>query len=252
MSSIDSTGNLTSITIEERIAAGVAPDPVEDPVEIKITETEIPQKAEDTGSAPLVEQTGQKTAEESVIFSTASTAGTATAGPTFVASDDAATSGPESSAEPDVSSPQERVSPSNPYQGIVPMAYPFRDPDWESAEKGYHTLAIQEINALARSYNLMAPKIAQKPYYTLSRELNRCYADIAPTLADEILNRSRKGPVRVQVAMHKEGGIMEKFQGTGHVAKVRDEPGERGYGFKEFWRDLFAKDEKKGNDRQVA
>ena len=124
------------------------------------------------------------------------------------------------------------------------MAYPFRDPAWERAELSYHTLAIREINDTARSYNLMAPKIAQKPYYNLQRELNRCFAEVAPTLADEILARSRKGPVRVQVSMHKEGSLLEKFQGGGHVAKVRDEPGERGYGFKEFWRDLFGKDEK--------
>jgi hypothetical protein len=35
---------------------------------------------------------------------------------------------------------------------------------------------------------------------------------------------------------------MEKF-GTGHVAKVRDEEVEKGYGFKEFWRDLFRREE---------
>jgi hypothetical protein len=34
---------------------------------------------------------------------------------------------------------------------------------------------------------------------------------------------------------------MEKF-GTGHV-KVRDEDVKKGYGFKEFWRDLFRKEE---------
>ena len=129
------------------------------------------------------------------------------------------------------------------------MAFPFRDPDWERTENSYQKLAVEEINALARSYNLMAPKMAQKPYYNLARELKRCYADVAPTLPDEILNRSRKGPVRVQVSMHKEGTLMDKFQGTGHVAKVRDEPEHRGYGFKEFWKDLFSKDERK---KQVA
>ena len=122
------------------------------------------------------------------------------------------------------------------------MAYPFRDSQWEKAENAYHTLAINELNNLTRSYNLMAPKIAQKPYYTLSRELERCFADVAPHLADEIARRARAPTVKMEIIGHREGGIMEKF-GTGHVAKVRDEDVKKGYGFKEFWRDLFRREE---------
>ena len=145
-----------------------------------------------------------------------------------------------SASSPPVPEPSE--SPVTfPSERVLPMAYPFRDPEWDKAENAYHSLAVAEINATARSYNLMAPKMAQKPYYALHRELNRCYAEVAPTLADEILTRSRKGPIRVAVSMHKEGSLMDKFQGTGHVARVRDESTEKGYGFKQFWRDLFAK-----------
>jgi hypothetical protein len=124
----------------------------------------------------------------------------------------------------------------------LPMAYPFRDSQWEKAENAYHTLAINELNSLTRSYNLMAPKIAQKPYYTLSRELERCFADVAPHLADEIAQRARAPRVKMEIIGHREGGIMEKF-GPGHVAKVRDEDVKKGYGFKEFWRDLFRREE---------
>jgi len=125
---------------------------------------------------------------------------------------------------------------------VLPMAYPFRDPQWEKAEKAYHTLVMNELNNLTRSYNLMAPKIAQKPYYTLSRELERCFADVAPLLADEIAQRARAPRVKMEIIGHREGGIMEKF-GPGHVAKVRDEDVKKGYGFKEFWRDLFRREE---------
>jgi len=130
--------------------------------------------------------------------------------------------------------------------GIIPMAYPFRDEAWETAESAYLNLAVNELNSLTRSYNLMAPKIAQKPYYTLERELNRCYADVAPTLADEILERSRKPRVKVPVVGHKEGGIMERFGAEkyhGHVGTIRDEAGAKGYGLKEFLRDMFRKDD---------
>ena len=131
---------------------------------------------------------------------------------------------------------------SNTPPAVLPMAYPFRDAQWEKTENAYHMLAINELNSLNRSYNLMAPKIAQKPYYNLSRELARCFADVAPILADEIAQRARAPNIKMEIIGHREGGIMEKF-GTGHVAKVRDENAEKGYGFKQFWRDMFRREE---------
>lgn len=219
LSSIDPTGMLTTITVEERIAAGVAPEPREDPVEIKVTQT---TPAQDSQGQPISAPT-EVLAEDSVVLTR-----------------EAIQTQPKSTAEHE-ESPSATPNPSLP-ERVLPMPYPFRDEAWEKAEHSYQSLVINELNALARSYNLMAPKIAQKPYYNLARELKRCYAEVAPTLADEILNRSIKGPVRVQVAMHKEGSIMNKFQGTGHIATVRDEPENRGYGFKQFWKDLFSKD----------
>jgi hypothetical protein len=124
---------------------------------------------------------------------------------------------------------------------VLPMAYPFRDPQWEKTENAYHTLAINDLNNLTRSYNLMAPKIAQKPYYTLSRELARCFAGVAPILADEIVQRARAPTIKIEIIEHRAGGVMEKF-GTVHVAKVRDEDVKKGYGFKQFWRDLFRRE----------
>lgn len=242
MSSIDPSGNLTTITLEERIAAGVAPEPAEDPIEIKVTETASPAAADEAAQTAGSASPGDKLAEQTLVVATSSPAAAQAlqSSPTTQDSANPVTVG--LAHDPENHGSSAPVSSRSSHDRVVPMAYPFRDPDWERAEQSYHELAVQEINALARSYNLMAPKIAQKPYYSLPRELSRCYADVAPTLPDEILNRSRKGPVRVQVSMHREGGIMEKFQGTGHVARVRDEPGERGYGFKEFWRDLFTKD----------
>ncbi|KAK5102106.1 hypothetical protein LTS08_004566 [Lithohypha guttulata] len=220
MSAIGSDGVLTSITVEEKIAAGVAPEPAQDPVEITITETAPSQDAQGNP----VEGASEKLAEDTIVVSQT----------------------PADTQQPAPSEPGTPIDAPQAADRILPMAYPFRDENWERNENSYHKLAVEEINSLARNYNLMAPKMAQKPYHNLQRELNRCYADVAPLLADEILNRSRKGPV----TMHKEGSVMERFQGTGHMAKIRDEPEARGYGFKEFWKDLFGKDESK--KRQVA
>lgn len=131
-------------------------------------------------------------------------------------------------------------SANEPEQLPIPNLAPFRDPDWLRLESAYHTLALQSLNNLARSYNLMAPRMAQKPYYNLDRELNSMYAEVAPLLAQEIENRARAPPERVlrDRVGHKAGGVMEKF-GAGERVPVWDERSEKAYGFKEFWKDLW-------------
>lgn len=114
---------------------------------------------------------------------------------------------------------------------------PFRDPSWEALESSYHTLAVTQLNNLTRSYNLMAPDLAKKPYYSLQRELRSCYGEVAPQLSDEIRERSRAPRAKIEVVGHRPGGVMEKF-GAGETAKVYDDR-RAPYGFKEFWRDLF-------------
>jgi len=141
------------------------------------------------------------------------------------------------SAAPSEDTPEDTSS--NPYiqSGYVK---PFRDATWEANEAAYHKLAIESLNSLTRSYNLMAPKIAQKPYFFLDRELLACYAEVAPQLAGEIAERAKAPPLkaRIEVVRHRPGGIMEKF--GGEHAHVYDEQRAQ-YGFKEMWRDLFAK-----------
>ena len=211
MSGISSDGTISTITVEERVAAGVMGESAEDKppdMEIKVTET----KAEDAPPA-LVEAKAEVEA---------------------------------------IAIPDEPIEKS-PGASVLPMPHPYRDPVWEKTENAYQTLAISELNSFTRSYNLMAPKIAQKPYYNLERELKRCFADVAQSLPDEILERSRKPVVRINVVGHREGGVMEKFGASdwrGHQAeRIRDEGEDKQYSFKQFWRDLFRKDEKR---RQTA
>lgn len=121
----------------------------------------------------------------------------------------------------------------------VPTVAPFRDSQWEKTELGYHRLAIQELNNLTRSYNLMAPNLAKKPYFSLERELQTCFADVAPQVAGVIQNRALTPRIKgVEVVGHKAGSVLEKFA-MDRAAHVHDDRKPQ-YGFKEFWRDLFA------------
>lgn len=116
---------------------------------------------------------------------------------------------------------------------------PFRDPQWEQTEKPYHELAVKNLNSLTRSYNLMAPDLAKKPYFSLERELKSCFADVAPQIASAIRERAFAPKVKgVEVIGHRKGGVLDKFS-MEKTSRVYDERKPQ-YGFKEFWRDLFA------------
>ncbi|RDL40813.1 Uncharacterized protein BP5553_00792 [Venustampulla echinocandica] len=104
-----------------------------------------------------------------------------------------------------------------------PLPAPFRLPEWEAGEQSYLQLAITNLNSLTRSYNLMAPELAKKPYFSLERELRNCYADVAPQLAQEIRERATQPRARDVTGSYKPagGGALETFsQGK---AKVYDD-----------------------------
>lgn len=120
-----------------------------------------------------------------------------------------------------------------------PTVPPFRDPEWERTEKSYHSMAIENLNSLTRSYNLMAPNLAKKPYFSLERELRSCFADVAPLVAGAIHERAFKPAVQDAPSLAQSAsGVLEKFaiDRAGHVYDERRPQ----YGFREFWRDLFA------------
>lgn len=98
--------------------------------------------------------------------------------------------------------------------------------------------AITNLNNITRSYNLMAPELAKKPYFNLERELNNCFADVAPQLAEEIKVRANR-PVKNSLAVEKKKGILDRFANEGKGrAKVYENRSPH-YGFREMWRDLF-------------
>lgn len=127
-----------------------------------------------------------------------------------------------------------------PPPSVPPATHPFRDPSWESIEHSYHKLAIEDLNSKTRSYNLQAPELAKKPYFNLERELNACYADVAPQLASAIRERAIK-PVRKAEGFGqgfaKDSSVMGRL--VGEKVKVRDERVEKQYGFRQFWKDVW-------------
>ncbi|KAF2786818.1 hypothetical protein K505DRAFT_259064, partial [Melanomma pulvis-pyrius CBS 109.77] len=103
-------------------------------------------------------------------------------------------------------------------------------------------LTIASLNSITRSYNLQAPDLAKKPYFSLARELRACYADVAPLLAAEIQERALGPKARVDglggvAGGGRSGGVLDRFVGEG--VKVRDEREGKRYGFRQLWRDVW-------------
>jgi len=202
MTEIDHEGKLSQMTVTE------TPTPSSATSDSNIT------VSEDSASASPTNSEAQASPEENVLLAASTENSEATI-----------QSPAPSSVEPPWSEPP------------PPSVAPFRDSDWESLEHAYHTLAIRNLNNLTRTYNLQAPDLAKKPYFSLDRELPSCFADVAPQLPNEIKERARRPEkVRVEIVGHRPGSVLEKF--STNKVKVYDSR-KPNYGFKKFWRDLW-------------
>ncbi|KAL7892658.1 hypothetical protein HDV63DRAFT_238634 [Trichoderma sp. SZMC 28014] len=127
---------------------------------------------------------------------------------------------------------------------LRPLPRPFRDPEWEKAEHAYLNLSIEQLNSITRSYNLMAPELAKKPYYSLQRELDACFADVAPLVSKEIKDRATAPRATTRLTSkpspYSGEGIMSGLTGKDSV-KIYDTRAEP-YGFKEWWKDVWKKE----------
>ncbi|KAG9947796.1 hypothetical protein KCU85_g5516, partial [Aureobasidium melanogenum] len=120
-----------------------------------------------------------------------------------------------------------------------PRVAPFRDADWLRTERAYHQTAIDNLNQLTRSYNLMCPALAQRPYFFLDRELNSCYAEVAPQVAETIRERAVAPKPRFEAApSNKPARILSNLAGP--ASKVYDEQRPQ-FGFRDLWREWFSK-----------
>ncbi|KAI0010116.1 hypothetical protein F4779DRAFT_579426 [Xylariaceae sp. FL0662B] len=128
-----------------------------------------------------------------------------------------------------------------PLRDEEPLPPPFRDPDWLSMERSYMDLSVNNLNAITRSYNLMAPELAKKPYFSLERELSNCYADVAPQIADVIKDRATNPSTSLAgTAGRRQESILDRFGKAGGTANVHDSKAPH-YGFKEMWRDFWGR-----------
>lgn len=121
-------------------------------------------------------------------------------------------------------SPEEATSPAEPSER------PFRDPDWEAQQRNYLDRSVEKLNSMTRSYNLMAPDLAKKAYFSAGPELEACFREGAPLVAAELRGRSERKAAGPSLFGGFGGGGTAVYEKTGNE-----------YGFKEFWKDLWRK-----------
>lgn len=144
----------------------------------------------------------------------------------------------ESTAE--VGSKDNTSSDTSESSEVLPHLPPLRDPHYLSIERPYHEVTVKNLNSVARTYNLQAPPVARKPYLYLDRELAACFADVAPTLAEEIKRRATERVQGPSSIINQKATSLAGSLSTTQTSRVYDEDDSKGYGFKEFWRDLFS------------
>ncbi|KAJ5278861.1 hypothetical protein N7478_004233 [Penicillium angulare] len=144
-----------------------------------------------------------------------------------------------SKIEPDVAA-ESQVSEKGTEE--LPHLPPLRDPQYMSIERSYHELAVKRINSITRSYNLQAPRSAQKSYFNLERELRSCFADVAPSLAEEIKRRATERTRGPASAVGSSSSVFGSIGPNRPVVRVYEEDKTKSYGLKEMWRDIFSKD----------
>ncbi len=65
----------------------------------------------------------------------------------------------------------------------------LRDPEWETRERAYHDIALEEVNSLVRKHNGLAPYAVRRPHYTLSVELEKVYRESGEDILKGIAER---------------------------------------------------------------
>ena len=65
----------------------------------------------------------------------------------------------------------------------------LRDTEWEQRECGFHDVAIDDLNAIVRRYNGVAPAAVRRSYYARSAEIQKAYIDGAEDIIRGVRER---------------------------------------------------------------
>lgn len=106
----------------------------------------------------------------------------------------------------------------------------LRDAEWEARERAFHEKAIDEMNALVRKYNGLAPYAVRRAYHSRSAEVDKVYRDAAQDILHGLAARVNQQGTSSRVV----DGEDEETAGSAPANVLAT------YGFREMIRDLWA------------
>lgn len=122
----------------------------------------------------------------------------------------------------------------------------LRDANWEKRELPFIQAQVKDLNSKARGYNVIAPFNSRRGYLRIEDELETCFREATPLVAQMLLDRANAPKLR------ETEGWKRQYEHTSILAhvfgksKMKSEFYERtdgGYGFGEWFRDTFRKKE---------
>ncbi|ESK94059.1 hypothetical protein Moror_12804 [Moniliophthora roreri MCA 2997] len=87
----------------------------------------------------------------------------------------------------------------------------YRDKTWEQREMTYHDTAVEEVNAVVRKYNGIAPYAVRRPYYIRSVEVERLYEECAEDILRAVQERTASTG---NIILSKSGGGTQTTSGV--------------------------------------
>jgi DnaJ family protein C protein 28 len=100
----------------------------------------------------------------------------------------------------------------------------MRDPEWEERERKYHDTAVEDVNALVRKYNGLAPYAVRRAYYARTVELEKAYTDAGPDILRGIKDRESKRVNGTALEGNMEASEEARVVGVdgGQLLRIRD------------------------------
>ncbi|THV03359.1 hypothetical protein K435DRAFT_962521 [Dendrothele bispora CBS 962.96] len=99
-----------------------------------------------------------------------------------------------------------------------------RDKEWEKKEETYHDTAVEEVNALVRKYNGLAPYAVRRAYYMRKVEVERVYEECAEEVLEGIKERLRASGGS-SVGVTSGGSDVQRIGGFGAANGREEDPG---------------------------
>ncbi|KAF5322120.1 hypothetical protein D9619_000226 [Psilocybe cf. subviscida] len=95
----------------------------------------------------------------------------------------------------------------------------YRDAEWVEKERGYHTKAVDELNALVRKYNGLAPYAVRRAYYVREAEIARLYDECASDIF-RLVSEQKSRSYLESGGAGGNGGGGGRSSGGGKLGKV--------------------------------